>query len=61
MSNGPEFFQTPMGRRYYESTLPKMVETLERIAKAMEDANRLKGKPVECVNLDGTPAKEGDQ
>lgn len=60
MSNGPEFYQTPMGRRYYESTLPKMVETLERIAKALEDSNRMKGKPVEHVNLDGTPAKEGD-
>lgn len=60
MSNGPEFFQTQMGRRYYECTLPKMVEMLERIAKAMEDANRMKGKPVEYVNPDGSPAKEGD-
>lgn len=60
MCNGPQFFQTQMGRRYFEHTLPKMVEVLERIAKALEDANQLKGKPAEYVNLDGTPAKQGD-
>lgn len=33
---GPEFFQTYMGRKYYERDVPRIVEALERIAMAME-------------------------
>lgn len=33
---GPEFHQTLMGRQYYESTLPKLVEALTRIGTALE-------------------------
>lgn len=33
---GPEFWQTPMGRRYYEHTLPELTKQLERLAKALE-------------------------
>ncbi len=29
---GPEFWQTPMGRRYYEHTLPELVQQLSRLA-----------------------------
>lgn len=32
----PEFFQTPMGRRYYEHTLPELAKQLERVADALE-------------------------
>ena len=56
MSGGPALFQTQMGRRYYESTLPRLVDALERIAKAMEVANEKKDVPL--VNLDGSPEKE---
>lgn len=36
MSNGPEFFQTVMGRQFYDGTLPRLVKALERIAVALE-------------------------
>ena len=29
--NEPQFFQTRMGRQFYESTMPKLVEHLERL------------------------------
>ena len=32
----PEFFQTGMGKKYYESTLPRIATALEKIAKSME-------------------------
>jgi hypothetical protein len=35
--SGPEFFQTHMGRKFFQSDVPKMVILLERIAKALED------------------------
>ncbi len=33
---GPQFFQTPMGRRYYEHTLPELAKQIERVADALE-------------------------
>jgi hypothetical protein len=33
---GPEFWQTPLGRRYYEHTLPDLAKQLQRIADALE-------------------------
>jgi hypothetical protein len=33
---GPQFFQTPMGRRYYEHTVPELAKQLERVADALE-------------------------
>jgi hypothetical protein len=32
----PEFFQTPMGRRFYEHTMPELAKQLERVADALE-------------------------
>lgn len=40
--NGPEFFQTIMGRRFFEGTLPGIESSLKRIATALEAP---KGKP----------------
>ena len=37
---GPEFFQTYMGRAYYEGTVPRIAKALERIAAALEEANK---------------------
>jgi len=31
-----KFFQTPMGRTFYEYTLPELVKALNRTAKAMD-------------------------
>jgi len=33
---GPGFFQTAMGRTFYEANVPRMVRALERIAVALE-------------------------
>ena len=29
-------FQTPMGRRFYEHTVPELVKQIERVAEALE-------------------------
>ena len=29
---GPEFFQTKMGQRFYQSTMPRIAEALEKLA-----------------------------
>ena len=34
-----EFIKTPMGKKYLEYTLPALVESNNRIAKAQEEAN----------------------
>lgn len=59
MNNGPDFFKTRMGLRYYENTMPRIAVALERIAVAMEEANRLKGTPVEAANPNGSMTQEG--
>jgi hypothetical protein len=33
---GPEFFQTVMGKQFYDGTMPRIAKALERIADAME-------------------------
>ena len=39
-----EFYRTSMGRKFYESDLPKLVSVLERIANKMEESNKLDEK-----------------
>jgi hypothetical protein len=34
--SGPEFWQTPMGRTYYEATLPELIKAVNRLAKSMD-------------------------
>jgi hypothetical protein len=34
--SGPEFFETPMGQKFYASDVPKIAKALERIAAALE-------------------------
>jgi hypothetical protein len=41
---GPEFFQTQMGRAFYEGTMPRLVKTLEKIAFELQRANDLAEK-----------------
>lgn len=36
---GPESFQTLMGRKFYDGTLPRIATALERIADALEHYN----------------------
>lgn len=42
--NGPEFFQTVMGQRFYEGTVPKIARSLERLTMALEEHNALDRK-----------------
>jgi hypothetical protein len=42
-SGNIEFFQTLMGRRYYESTMPEIAKQLKRIADALERLVELQG------------------
>jgi hypothetical protein len=41
------FFQTMMGRKFYESDVPRLVLALERIAIALEEQNSYKNKKTE--------------
>jgi hypothetical protein len=47
---GPQFWQTPMGRRFFEHTLPELVQQMARLAEAIQAliaqrARRELGKP----------------
>lgn len=42
--SGPEFFQTGMGRKFYDGDVPRIVEALQNIAKELKRANDLKDK-----------------
>jgi hypothetical protein len=46
MSNGPQFFETGMGKKYYDGTMPRIAKALEEIAKKIDvlaATNRLAG------------------
>jgi len=58
MGGGVEFFQTGMGHRFYEGTMPHLVRAVERMAKAMERANRLKEKELELAGAKPEPEPE---
>lgn len=34
--SGSEFFETGIGRRFYESTVPRLVKAMEKIATELE-------------------------
>ncbi|MGH7293700.1 MAG: hypothetical protein ACRELB_02150 [Polyangiaceae bacterium] len=33
---GPSFWQTPMGRRFFEHTLPELIRQMARLSDAIE-------------------------
>ena len=39
---GPEFFQTQMGQRFYTSTMPRIADALETIAKILSENQKTK-------------------
>lgn len=41
---GPEFFETRMGRKFFEMDVPDLTEAINRLASAIEKANTLKEK-----------------
>ena len=51
--SGPSFFQTIMGRQFYDGTMPKMVKAAERIATGLERiADQGNGEPDAKVTHD---------
>lgn len=47
---GIEFFQTGMGRTFFEGTLPRIASALERIADALEKQNARNEPPAPDPN-----------
>lgn len=43
----PEFFQTQMGHKFFDSTMPRLVTALERIAEATTRPQT--ERPAECI------------
>ena len=37
----PNFYKTPMGKKYYEHDLPKLIESQNRLAEAIEKQNKI--------------------
>ena len=57
---GPEFFQTYMGRAYYEGTMPRIAKALERIAAALEEANKRAAIPAAQDNNNNRSKETAD-
>lgn len=38
---GPEFYQTGLGRKFYEVDFPELAKQMKRIADALEKQNQL--------------------
>lgn len=36
---GPEFYQTPYGREFFNVQLPKLIKAIDRLADAVEEQN----------------------
>ena len=51
----PEFFQTGMGKRFYEGQLPRLIKALERIAVCLEDRNEESQRPSESDRVPKVP------
>jgi hypothetical protein len=45
--SNPDFFQTMMGRKFYEGDFPKLVKAMEKIGNELERANDLKEKEMQ--------------
>ena len=39
-----DFYRTPMGRKFYDADLPKLIDVLEKLGKHMEESNQLQEK-----------------
>ena len=55
---GPSFFQTLMGHTFYEGTVPRIAKALERIAAALEEANKRAAIPAAQDNTNNSEERE---
>lgn len=39
---GPQFFETICGKRFFESQLPELIKSINRLAGAIEEQNEIK-------------------
>lgn len=39
-----DFYKTSMGRKFYESDLPRLINALENISKRLDESNKLDEK-----------------
>ena len=39
-----DFYRTPMGRKFYDADLPKLIDVLEKLGKHMEESIQLQEK-----------------
>lgn len=39
---GPQFFETIYGKRFFESHLPELIKSINRLADAIEEQNEIK-------------------
>lgn len=63
MGNGPEFYQTGMGKGFYDVAIPKITKALESIAFELKRANCLKEKEMSYIEskfLEQESIKEED-
>ena len=37
----PHLHETPMGRKFFTADLPRLVDAIEKLAKAINDSNQL--------------------
>ena len=44
MKKDPNFYKTPMGKKYYKHDLPRLIESQNRLAEAIEKQNKLNEK-----------------
>jgi len=58
-----DFFQTMMGRKFFDGTAPRIADALESIAKELKRQNDLKEKPNEQVDVKGIAGEfiKGDE
>ena len=46
----PDFFQTMMGKKYYESDFPRLIKALEKVANNME-LSAITSNELETINV----------
>lgn len=54
---GPKFFQTGMGKKFFEGDFPRLVRVLERIAKSLEQEKARKD-PLYVPNFNTTVQRD---
>lgn len=52
-----EFYQTVMGRRFFDAQLPNLIEAVNRLADAVEESNMIRSKELE-KNADSKTEKQ---